>query len=109
MSKELTVVIDADSISYLEHDTREPLIDGGETRRASWVVPANPLKRVAFRVIRAVVGDHGKVAQWCRDWRGPWVVDLRPSDGPVVSGFSCRESALRFEESWVMRSLQDDH
>ena len=48
MSTELTVVIDADSISYLEHDTREPLIDGGETHRASWVVPANPLKRVAF-------------------------------------------------------------
>ncbi len=108
MSNEITIVVDSETISYLEHDTLEPLIAGGSTRRASWVVPAGLPERIVWRLLRALFGDHGKVAAWCRAWRGAWVVDLRLSGGPVVSGFSCRASALRYEESWVLRRLSGD-
>lgn len=105
MSKQVVLVIDSGSITYLEHDTREPLMQGGKTRRASWVVPQKLLKRLLWILIRKVVGDHGRIADWCRSWRGPWLVDLRVSGGPVVGGFSCRESALEYEENWVLSNL----
>jgi len=42
--------------------------------RASHVLPVHPAKRFAFRVIRFFVGDAGRIAEWCRNWRGPWCV-----------------------------------
>ena len=51
--------------------------------RASHVLPAHPGKQLAFVVIRFFSGDNGRVAQWCRNWRGPWQVfwkgDRKPS------------------------------
>ena len=106
METQVTVVISAESIAYLEHDTREPLISGGKTRRASWVLPSNAAKRVAFRVLRFFAGDHGKVADWCRSWQGGWIVDLSPVGGPLVTGFSSRSAALQYEHGYVMRRLE---
>ena len=103
--REIQIVISDQSIAYLEHDAREPLLVGGSTRRASWILPQSLVKRIVFCVIRRLAGDHGKLAEWTRAWRGPWVVDLRLSGGLVCSGFSSRESAIKYEERFVLRNL----
>lgn len=42
-------------------------------RRASHIVPAMLPKRIAFRLLRLAFGERGKVADWSRSWRGPWL------------------------------------
>lgn len=102
--RDIEVFIGSESLSYLEHDSEQPLMSGAKTQRASWILPERLLKRLAFQIIR-LFGDRTVAAEWTRRWRGPWIVDLRLSDGPVVTGFSTRESALAYEESWVSRKL----
>lgn len=57
-----------------------------ETRRASHVLPAHPVKRAMFRMIRLAVGERGRVAEWCRGWSGAWQV--RFADSPRVVRFT---------------------
>lgn len=56
------------------------------TRRASHVLPCHPAKRIAFRMIRFAVGERGRVAAWCRTWKGSWGV--RFADSPHVVRFT---------------------
>lgn len=42
-------------------------------RRASHIVPAGLGKRLAFRFLRMVCGERGRIAEWSRTWRGPWL------------------------------------
>ncbi|MGN6556204.1 MAG: hypothetical protein ACTHLW_21040 [Verrucomicrobiota bacterium] len=42
--------------------------------RASHIWPAHPVKRAAFRILRRLFGESGRVATWLRQWRGPWEV-----------------------------------
>jgi hypothetical protein len=41
-------------------------------RRVSHIWPVHPVKRIAFRLLRALFGERGRVAQWTRQWQGPW-------------------------------------
>lgn len=43
-------------------------------RRVSHIVPVNPIKRAFFRVLRILFGESGRVSNWTRAWRGPWLV-----------------------------------
>lgn len=74
--------------------------------RASHVLPANPIKRAAFRVIRFFSGETGHIAQWCRNWRGPWLVywkgDRKPSFGHVS-----RRVCIKWEISQLERRFAD--
>lgn len=103
---EIQILIDGESIVYLEPDTRNPVLEGGVTKRAGWILPERPLKRLAFIVLRRMFSDHSQVAAWCRTWDGPWVVDLSLSNGPVVTGFISRSAALFFEEQWVAKNVR---
>jgi hypothetical protein len=51
--------------------------------RASHVLPVHPGKQFAFVLLRSMFGDAGRIAAWCRSWRGPWQVfwkgDRKPS------------------------------
>lgn len=102
--RDIEVFISSESISYLEHDSEQPLMAGAKTQRASWILPERFLKRLAFQFIR-LFGDKTVAAEWTRRWQGPWIVDLRLSGGPVVTGFYSRDAALAYEESWVSRRL----
>ena len=42
--------------------------------RVSHIWPANLVKHIAFRLLRWAFGDTGLIAQWTRNWRGPWTV-----------------------------------
>ena len=70
--------------------------------RASHVLPANPIKRAAFRVIRFFAGDTGHIAQWCRNWRGPWLVYWKGDRKPSFSNVS-RRVCIRWEISQLER------
>lgn len=41
-------------------------------KRYSEITPTNPFLFVAFRALRLVFGERGRVAQWTRSWRCEW-------------------------------------
>jgi hypothetical protein len=45
-------------------------------QRFSEIVPANQLKRVAFRLLRRVFGEEGRVADWTRSWLCRWHAEI---------------------------------
>ena len=55
-----------------------------EPRRASHVVPESLLLRAAFKALRAVVSDTGRLAAWSRTWECYWIVDARPAGADII-------------------------
>lgn len=41
-------------------------------QRFSEIVPRNPIKRAAFRLLRFMFGETGKVSDWTRGWVCTW-------------------------------------
>jgi hypothetical protein len=76
-------------------------------RRASHVEPVGWLRRLAFRLVRALERDRpgpaGRLARWTRTWRGPWQADLTVSGGPVLGAFATRAGAIGAEVAWLER------
>ena len=79
------------------------------TRRASHVEPVYRVKRAAFRLLRWPFGDTGRVADWPRNWRGPWQADLAPSGGPVLGPFRNRQNAIDAEVAWLNEHIFNIH
>lgn len=67
------------------------------TRRASHVLPCHPFKRFAFRLIRFAVGERGRLAEWCRQWRGPWQVRFADDPRQVVFTHPSRRECINWE------------
>lgn len=42
-------------------------------RRASNILPVHRGKRGAFLFLRALFGERGRIAEWTRQWQGPWI------------------------------------
>ena len=97
----ITVTIDENSdLIFLSTDKSDVFLEMGKTvkRRASHVEPEHLAKRIAFRALRGVFGDHGRVADWTRGWSGKWRVDTRPTAGVVLHQlFDSREEAITAE------------
>lgn len=72
-----------------------------QKRRASHILPAVRWKCAAFLFLRWAFAETGRVSDWTRTWRGPWMVDLSPSHGPIAGPFLDRPEALRFERQWL--------
>ena len=93
------------SVSWVSSATADRFMRrvGGQRvrRRASHILPVGWARRIAFRALRVVFGDHGPIADWTRRWRGPHVADLRPVGGPVLGPFQSRERALLAESAWL--------
>lgn len=64
-------------------------------RRISHILPVNPIKRVAFRMLRAFFSDSGKVASWTRRWSGPWEVVMIGSGQRFIH--TSRAECVRWE------------
>lgn len=73
------------------------------TRRASHVLPSHPIKRAAFRLLRAMFSERGKVAAWCRTWRGPWEVRFASDPHTVVFRHPSRRVCI----DWEIRTLTE--
>ena len=63
-------------------------------------LPASPSKRAAFRLLRRLFGDRGRVAAWTRTWPGPWLVQMSPT-GDVLGPFANRDAAVRAEVRYL--------
>jgi hypothetical protein len=103
--KTQTVWINPDGSVHMVANDDFPLEAVGiaEKRRASHVVPAHPVKRLAFRVIRFVVGERGRIAAWCRSWYGPWQV--RFADNPHVVVFTAQSRRVCIQ--WEIKQLNE--
>lgn len=72
------------------------------TKRASNILPSTLAPRLAFQLLRKLFTDKGKVAEWTREWRCRWIVDMRPSGGPILpTAWKSRAAALRVEKAWL--------
>lgn len=72
-------------------------------RRASHVWPVHPVKRLAFRVLRACFGERGRVACWCRTWYGPW--EVRFAETPHQVEFTAQSRRVCI--NWEIKTLNE--
>jgi hypothetical protein len=73
-----------------------------ESRRASHVEPANPMLRLIFHAVRALVSDDSRIAQWTREWACWWRVNMKPIGGGIIPvHYSHRKSAIDAEVNAV--------
>jgi hypothetical protein len=85
--KVLTVTITEDGdLLYLKTSEHDIFAEMGEvvTKRASHVEPATFWLRVAFHILRTVVSDKSRIAEWTRGWSCPWRVNTAPVGGPIL-------------------------
>ena len=96
--RRVLVVGQDNSIRYLD-DKSGDFDDEGRSsvRRVSHIYPRNWGLFLAFVFIRVLFGDDGGMAEWTRNWKCAWVLDMRPSGGAKISGFSSRQAAIDFE------------
>ena len=86
--------------------SRSFLDDFSVIQRASHIRPWNPMLCLLFRMLRALSGEYGIVAQWTRTWPCLWQVDLSPVGGPVVPvKWAERKDAIDFEIHWLEGNL----
>lgn len=111
MKKQRIIIRPDGSVQFLGYET-DPLIKalGGDftAQRVSYIMPRMLLLRGLFCLIRSLAGDHSRPGNWTRTWRCRWLVDLRPSSGPVVERnpktgrlFDSRDEAIEFEQDWL--------
>lgn len=81
-------------------ELRLPLIDA-EKQRVSVIVPRNLVLRVLFVVLRALVSDESRIAEWTRHWDCDWDVVI---DGEHHGPFADRQEAVRFEKDLIQAS-----
>lgn len=100
----LTILVDTDG-------TCETL-DGGqgivggvviERRRVSHIVPVNRFKRAAFHALRIMFGESGRVSDWTRSWRGPWLTRLVGSTRTFVH--QSRSACVEWEHEIINREM----
>jgi hypothetical protein len=93
-----TIIIEADgTIKGLGN----PLGLPGKTtkKRFSEILPTNPALRAAFRTLRKVFGEDGKVAEFTRRWPCQWRATVLETGESMVS--NDREFLLSWErERW---------
>jgi hypothetical protein len=92
----LTIDENGDQV-FLKTDSADCFLEQGEviTRRASHVEPAPFWERQAFRLLRTLFPDTGRVAAWTRTWRCLWRVNTSPVGGPILRGYD-------YAGSWVL-------
>ena len=84
---EITITIDeSGNLKMLETTMAEPfkVLGTAVTKRASYVEPYEFLPRLAFSIIRRVVSDDSRLADWTRRWDCFWRVNTKPVGGPIL-------------------------
>jgi len=82
-----------------------------EIRRLSDVEPDWLPLRLLFRLVRRLFGDKGWAAEWTRNWRCRWRVDLGRVGGPLLRfdpmtwlPFPDRAAAIAAEVAWLEKN-----
>ncbi len=84
---EITLTIDEQGdILCLDTESAQAFKELGtvETKRASYVEPAGRYERWLFTIIRAMVPDDSRLAEWTRNWNTLWRVNTKPVGGPIL-------------------------
>ena len=63
--------------------------------RVSHIVPANPILRIIFKLLRKLFGDEGKIADWTRTWKCKWKIEL------ILPEFDDRQKAIEYEKKLI--------
>ena len=103
-TQELVINVGSDgNLEFLMEPEAGDLLQQGMvvTRRASHILPKGKILRIAFKAIRGIFGETGKVSEWTRQWQCRWIVDLGPSGGPVLGWFGDRRNAIAAEQHWL--------
>ena len=79
------------------------------TRRASHILPGHPGKRLAFRLLRLLAGERGRIAAWTRTWRGPWQVTWADAPHRVVFAHPSRRVCVEWEIQTLNRRLNHEN
>ena len=104
---EITITIDeSGDLKMLETAMAEPfkILGTAVTKRASHVEPYDFWPRVAFTVLRKLVSDDSRIADWTRRWGCFWRVNTKPVGGPIlrnqygnIAAWWIREDAIAAE------------
>lgn len=78
----------------------------GTRRRASSIVPLDWGRRCAFLLLRLLFGERGKVAEWTRQWSGPWLCRLFETGETYVH--QSRRCCLEWEHGRLEEILGDN-
>lgn len=72
------VIIDDKGMIRCLHNNALPLHELGTltTTRLSTITPIGSFKLAAFRLLRWLFGERGRVAEFTRKWKGPWYVEI---------------------------------
>ena len=94
-----------DGVAVAFTDDAELLEADGETTtsRYSHIWPSQFALRCAFRLVRWVTGEKGRLSDWTRTWRCKWQVRL--ADSPKVVRFESNDRAACIE--WELKNLED--
>lgn len=92
-------ITDNGDVRFLVAEETKPFLDGSAVvRRASHVEPKAYLLRITFHALRAMFGEHGRIADFTRAWLCLWRVNLAPIGGPVLPGlWRDRQAAISAE------------
>jgi len=103
MASTITIVIRRDgSVEWIGLDSSRVMDRLGTAvhRRASHVEPVRWWRRVTFRIVRAIVSDVSRMADWTRGWHCDWQANI--IGGPILGPFSDRGNAIKAEVAWLM-------
>jgi len=112
--KEIVILVATDGNMTLLDGCGVELERFGSARRsrASHDLPVAALKRSAFRLLRLLFGECGRVSEWTRGWRGPWQVTFNREanvphfvTGTVAYTHAEREKCLAFERRLIQARL----
>src|SRR5262245_47423630 len=77
------------SLEFLGNPPQTLRLPDAKRERFSEIIPVNPWLRRAFRILRALFGEEGAVANWTRRWHCKWIcIILRgPAQGHSAQQF----------------------
>ena len=80
-------------------------LGSGAPIRASHVLPASRGMRIAFLLLRRVVGERGSIAEWSRGWSGPWTVRWAATPDKVEFEHPSRKVCIQWERMQLNNKL----
>jgi hypothetical protein len=76
-----------------------------ERKRVSYIYPQNFILRAVFKALRKLFGDNGRIAEWTRNWKCRWqveILDENKSEKKIFKGFKDRKTAIEFEKNYII-------
>lgn len=86
-----------------KHREMMELIGDPEWRRLSFILPAHPVKRRIFTILRML--NIRRIDEYTRKWKGPWIVVMIQGN-ETYGSFNTRDEALEFENNYLINKKQ---